>query len=258
MNGRGSARGASPAKRLEIIRRFVADAADRPIEDVADDVDLYATLNVDSLGIAAIFIDLSHAFDIPEPAADADFAVLNTPAALAAYVVDHLSALVAAAPPVLSPSTAPRLHVAAVGGPSALLRALPYGEEMRCVDGIEMLADDHIVTTMTWQAHDPRVAAHLIGSPAIVPGVFLAEQAAQSALLLALFAGRLTPERPLVLTRLMCDFRRAAQAPCTVVAHVRANVSDLEVDFVATCRVTGRDIAQITGMARSSMKSVLR
>lgn len=250
MSERGSAREASAADRLEMIRRFVAEAADCQIEEVTDESDLYAGLGVDSLGIAAIFIDLSYAFGIPEPEADIDFAALNTPIALARYVAGHLDSPSAPGGLIAPQSNAGTVERQVAADPAALLKSLPYGDAMRCVDGIELLTSDRILTTMTWQAADQRVAAHLINRPGIVPGVFLAEQVAQSALLLALQRGVGGPGRPIVLAKLMCDFQRTANAPCTIIADVRVHRSGIDLNFIATSRVDGREVAQITGIAR--------
>lgn len=83
--GKPGADGAILAK----ISAFVADAADVPLARVAPTTDIYAELNVDSLGAVAIFVDIAYEFDAPEPPDDFDFSRCNTPLALLAYVRTH-------------------------------------------------------------------------------------------------------------------------------------------------------------------------
>lgn len=71
---------------LERIRFFIADAADRRVEEVGPDTDLYGELGLDSLGTMAVFIDMAFEFGVPEPEADTDFPALNTARRLTQYV----------------------------------------------------------------------------------------------------------------------------------------------------------------------------
>lgn len=71
---------------LDCIRVFIADAADRPIDTVQADTDIYEELAVDSLGASCVFIDISYSFGIPEPKRETDFAALNTALKIVAYV----------------------------------------------------------------------------------------------------------------------------------------------------------------------------
>ncbi|TGQ28188.1 MULTISPECIES: phosphopantetheine-binding protein [unclassified Mesorhizobium] len=71
---------------LGLIIRFVADAADCDASVVTPDTDIYLELGVDSLGAMAIFIDMAFELSAPEPPQDFDFAAVNTPRKLLAYV----------------------------------------------------------------------------------------------------------------------------------------------------------------------------
>lgn len=71
---------------LARIRFFIAEAADRSLEDIGPDTDIYADLGIDSLGVTAVFIDMAYEFGIPEPDSNTDFATLNTATKLTHYV----------------------------------------------------------------------------------------------------------------------------------------------------------------------------
>ena len=71
----------------DMVREFVADAADICVADVGLDDDLYNDLGVDSLGSAMIFIYLIDTFGVQEPQSDEEYAKLNTPRKLADYVL---------------------------------------------------------------------------------------------------------------------------------------------------------------------------
>jgi acyl carrier protein len=76
---------ADDAELIDRIRSFLAEAADRPIEEVGPDDHIYDALGLDSLGVVAVFTDLSYHFGIPEPEPSLDFAALDTARRLAAY-----------------------------------------------------------------------------------------------------------------------------------------------------------------------------
>lgn len=76
---------ADDAELIERIRSFIAEASDRPVEEVGPDDHIYDALGLDSLGAVAVFIDLSYHFGIPEPEPDLDFAALYSARRLAAY-----------------------------------------------------------------------------------------------------------------------------------------------------------------------------
>jgi len=80
---------ADDAELLEGIRKFIADAADIPIERVDADVDIYGVLGVDSLGATCVFIEISYEYGIPEPGDETDFVELNTARKIVGYVRAH-------------------------------------------------------------------------------------------------------------------------------------------------------------------------
>lgn len=71
---------------LARIRHFIADAADKPLEEVGPDTDIYTELALDSLGAVAVFIDMAYEFGVPEPENDTDFPLLNNANKLLEYV----------------------------------------------------------------------------------------------------------------------------------------------------------------------------
>lgn len=71
---------------LARICHFIADAADKPVEEVGPDTDIYAELALDSLGAVAVFIDMAYEFGVPEPEKDTDFPSLNSASKLLEYV----------------------------------------------------------------------------------------------------------------------------------------------------------------------------
>jgi 3-hydroxymyristoyl/3-hydroxydecanoyl-(acyl carrier protein) dehydratase/acyl carrier protein len=222
---------------LAHIREFVADAADCPVADVADDDDIYGKLGVDSLGAIAIFVDLAYHFHVAEPRLEAEFRALNTPRAMLAYVRTGTVPVTAL------------LDLAPLDGASALA-LLPIGDEFRFVETI--VAYDHgtITTEKTWTADHPILRAHFVSGPAIVPGTLLGEQFAQSALLLGLRERMIEPKTPLLLSRLRCDFIAAARPPvairCTV--KFRAQVRG-QYGFVGHCLADDREVARLSGLA---------
>ena len=71
------------------VRTFVADAADCDVAEVGCDTNIYVDLGVDSLGIVAIFIDVSYTFGVPEPAIEEDYKRLETVAKIVSYIRLH-------------------------------------------------------------------------------------------------------------------------------------------------------------------------
>lgn len=107
-----------------------------------------------------------------------------------------------------------------------------------------------IETEKSWSQEDPSVAAHFPKGPSVVPGVFLAEQVAQSALLLAILDGVAASGTIFVVGQLRCDFVHPALAPCMVVARVMltAQVKG-SVGFQGECLVGDQMVARIKGVA---------
>lgn len=70
----------------DVIREFVADAADCALEDVGNDTNIFDELEVDSLGIVAILIDVAYTFDVPEPTSEAAYKSMDSVRKIAEYV----------------------------------------------------------------------------------------------------------------------------------------------------------------------------
>jgi acyl carrier protein len=229
---------------LNRIRDFVADAADCPVGQVGPDTDLYEELRVDSLGAAAIFIDISYEFKIPEPAQAADFALLNTPSKIVLYIR-------AASTGEWHPAPSFELDV-----PREVRTILPYGDAFRFVDSVVSVEVNRIVTETTWNPENPLVAAHFEHGPHVVPGVLLAEQVAQSALLLARVRGLVVAGEELMLSRLRCDFAASAEPPVTIRTVVDLRATGFgHFGFIGSCTAGETEFARVKGIASKKARA---
>ncbi len=77
---------ADDGKLLDRIRDFIADAADKPLDAVGPDTNIYTELGVDSLGGACIFIDISYEFGMAEPEDASAYIGLDTATKITAWV----------------------------------------------------------------------------------------------------------------------------------------------------------------------------
>jgi acyl carrier protein len=221
------------------IREFVADAADCALDQVGPDDDIYEGLGVDSLGGAAIFIDISYEFRVPEPTEIAELATLNTPAKLVAYVKSVFGE---------KPRVVTTFDQVAV--PPDIEKMLSYGTAFRFVDSVILFEKTRLITMMSWKLEHPIVKAHVIDGRHIVPGVLLAEQAAQSALLFARAKGFVARQDHLLLSQLRCDFRHPAQAPIITTSDLSIRgTGHGHFGFVATCFAESTELAKIKGIA---------
>jgi len=127
------------------------------------------------------------------------------------------------------------------------LVGLPYGEAFRFVD--EVISSDppgQIVTRTNYATRASLIGAHGVAGEAVVPGVLLAEQAAQSAYLLGRSMGWLRAKDRALLGRLNCTFEWPVSDRASVEAHVTAQVVGSAVaGFRAELRVEGRVVARI-------------
>lgn len=230
---------------LERIRAFVADAADCNVDQVDPDDDIYTTLHVDSLGAAAIFIDISYEFKIPEPDSETDFQSLNTPRKLLTHVKRQAGVQTA------SPGSSPAPTI-----PPDVLGLLPYGDAFRFVDSVLVYETKRIVTAMTWHPANPLISAHFADGPSVIPGVLIVEQVAQSALLLAKLDGLVSFEDHLLLAQLRCDFLDVVFAPATTQADVSFRaMSRGHFGFMGSCRDGQKEVARIKGIASRANRS---
>jgi 3-hydroxymyristoyl/3-hydroxydecanoyl-(acyl carrier protein) dehydratase/acyl carrier protein len=223
---------------LNRIREFVADAADIPLERVGPDDDIYLDLAVDSLGAAAIFIDIAYHFNIPEPQERDEFVLLNTPSKIVLFVKRSAAGDCKPIVPV------------DFNLPEDLSAILPYGEDFRFIDSVISIEIGRIVARTTWRENHPLIAAHFKDGPHVVPGVLLAEQAAQSALLLARLRGLVGPTEHLLLHQIRCDFRAPALPPLTIETTVDFRATGFgHYGFKAICASEGIEFAHIKGIA---------
>lgn len=125
---------------------------------------------------------------------------------------------------------------------------LPYGEAFRFVDEMRRVEPPELLVTAT--AYGPRqalIGAHGVAGTAVVPGVLLGEQAAQTAWLLGWLGGWLKPGDRALLGRLNCIFETPVPGDAVVEAEVRALVRRGDTaGFRAAMRVDGREVAKIT------------
>ena len=126
--------------------------------------------------------------------------------------------------------------------------ALPYGDAFCFVDEILMSSDDEkrIVTRTDYATRGELIGAHQVAGEVVVPGVLLAEQAAQSAFLLGRRMGWLGERDRALLGRLNCTFERAVDGQAQVEAHVRAQLVARDVaGFRAEIEVDGEVVGHI-------------
>lgn len=231
---------------LEIVQAIVAREADCPLDKVRPDDDIYTEIGVRSLETIAIFIELSGKFGVPEPMSKDQFLSLNTPRKIAQYVRRTPASVPEARPQTID-------HVSTDG----IISLLPYGDDFRFIEEVRLLQSQRIVCTMTWAINDPRIIAHFARGPHIVPGVLLAEQVSQSALLLAKVEKRLPTEGQVVLAQLRCDFLAPAVAPCLVESDVTIQWPAAGgFGFMGTCRVNGAEVAQVQGIAMQGLRKL--
>ncbi|WP_018236252.1 hypothetical protein [Ensifer sp. BR816] len=124
---------------------------------------------------------------------------------------------------------------------------LPYGEAFRFVDEVlELAPPDLIITSTSFAAHKKLVDAHGVAGGPVLPGVLLAEQAAQSAWLLGRRIGWLLPTDAALLGRLNCSFDAPVSARATVEAEVRPTIITTDsAGFRAILRVDGKYVAKV-------------
>jgi len=133
---------------------------------------------------------------------------------------------------------------------ASLIELLPHGPKARMVDHVCAHVAGGIETEKQWTQQDARIVDHFPEGPFVVPGVFLVEQVAQSALLLAILDGHVTGKNLFVVGHFRSDFLRPALVPCRVVARVTltARVRG-SVGFQGECHADDRLLARIKGVA---------
>ncbi len=128
-------------------------------------------------------------------------------------------------------------------------RLLPQGQAFRMVDAVVSRGPSVIVTSKAWAQDNPIIRAHFTAGPHVVPGVLMAEQVAQSALLLARMERETATGKTIVLAQLRCDYLSPAFAPCVVQAEVRFLAGGTSyVSFEGICTVGEVEVARIKGL----------
>lgn len=129
---------------------------------------------------------------------------------------------------------------------------LPYDDAFRFVDDVRRLDLPTLIVTETdYRRHSSLIAAHRVAGIAVVPGVLLAEQAAQSAWLLGRCSGWLKVRDRAMLGRLNCTFDQPALADLPVTAEVRGMVREGDAaGFRATLNSNGMEIGKVVMAVR--------
>lgn len=132
----------------------------------------------------------------------------------------------------------------------AMLASLPHGPAALLISEVTEHAPGRIVVLKHWSGEEAWIAAHFPEGPRVVPGIFLAEQVAQAALLLAKLDSATPAGMLYVLGNIRGDFLRPAPAPCSVLAVVTLTGSARGmVGFAGECSVDGTLVARIKGIA---------
>lgn len=132
----------------------------------------------------------------------------------------------------------------------AMLARLPHGPTALLISEVTEHAPGRIAVLKHWSGEEAWIAAHFPKGPRVVPGVFLAEQVAQAALLLAKLDDVTAADLLYVLGNVRADFLRPALAPCSVLAVVTLTGSARGmIGFAGECSVDGTLLARIRGVA---------
>lgn len=127
---------------------------------------------------------------------------------------------------------------------------LPHGPEFTFVSELLQHEPGALGSAKHWSHDDQILKSHFPRGPRVVPGVLLCEQAAQTALLLAMLDQFVPPGETLLLASMRCEFPASAIAPCTVLAWVRTEAVILDrFGFQARCMVGHEEVARIRGIA---------
>lgn len=133
---------------------------------------------------------------------------------------------------------------------AALLACLPHGPAACLISEVCEHTPGRISVVKHWTGEEAWIAAHFPAGPHVVPGVFLAEQCAQAALLLARLDEEGTAGRLYLLGNVRADFLLPAVAPCSVFAAVTlTGTARGMIGFAGECSVDGQPVARVKGVA---------
>lgn len=138
--------------------------------------------------------------------------------------------------------------------PEAALAALPFGAAFRFVDQVISCDGAGRVVTATHYDTDRKVIAAHASLGSLIPGSILIEQAAQTALLLALIRGDAAPDRLGVVGAIKARFERPVTAPAELwceltVAYLQAP----QLGFAAEISLDGKVITRVSGACTLEM-----
>jgi 3-hydroxyacyl-[acyl-carrier-protein] dehydratase len=133
-------------------------------------------------------------------------------------------------------------------GYDQVARLMPIGPSMLFIDRVlDWVEGERIQTRKCVTGAETYFRAHFSGGPAVVPGVFLVEGVAQSALLLDMLGGR---PRDASTERMLAEVRAAFKAPVRPGDVVDFEVSVVSAhgkarSFQGTARVADRLVARV-------------
>ena len=138
-------------------------------------------------------------------------------------------------------------------GPDEIFFTLPYGRDFLFVSRVWALERGRSITTsMEYCRSDAIVAAHFRDGDPAVPGVILAEQVCQSALLLGLLSETLRPGFQMLLGRLDCRFEQPAVPDCTILSRIELLVSRHGAfGFVGDARIEDQPVATFKATSKA-------
>lgn len=130
---------------------------------------------------------------------------------------------------------------------------LPYGPDFLFLDRVWSIEPGKSITTsMDYDGQSAILSSHFLDGPAIVPGVIMAEQACQSALLLALISRIIPAGHRFLIGRMQCTFEKPAFAACRLKSVIELELSLNEaVAFRAGLWLHEDSVAKIKAVARS-------
>lgn len=101
------------------------------------------------------------------------------------------------------------------------LLELPYGDGFLFIDRVVAFrASEWMETEKCYSSAHPIIAAHFANGPKLVPGVILAEQICQTALLLGIRSGMFGGKSPPLLGEVKARFPQPALADCVITSRV--------------------------------------
>lgn len=138
--------------------------------------------------------------------------------------------------------------------PKEALAVLPFGNAFHFVDRVKCVdRDTRIVTSKHYDCRLEVIAAHMVLG-GLVPGSVMIEQAAQTALVLALIRGDAEPGRLGVVGAIKARFDRPVTAPAELLCNLSvAYLQRPQLGFAAEISWEGTIVARVTGACTLDM-----